>query len=110
MKIGFSTVSAAILLSGLTACTQPAAPPAQVIVERQVIHDAPPPPRREYPGAPPGPPERYAWDPGRWNSDGHQYQWRGGNWIARQGPNRAWVPAHWTHTPGGWVQVPGAWR
>jgi len=110
MKIGFRTASAIILLSGLTACNQAAPPPEQVIVERQVIHEAPPPPRQEVIVAPPGPPERYAWDPGRWNADGHQFQWHGGNWIPRQDPHRAWVPAHWTHTATGWVQAPGVWR
>ena len=110
MKIGFSSVLTIVGLCGLTACSQPPAPADQVVVERQVIHDAPPPPRREVTVAPPGPPERYAWDAGHWNSDGHQYRWQGGSWIPRQAPNRTWVPAHWVKAPNGWTQVPGAWR
>lgn len=100
-----------MLLGGLTACSQPPAPPTErVVVETRVVHDAPPPPRHEERFAAPGPPERFAWDPGHWESDGHQYQWRSGNWIERHDQNRTWVPAHWTQTPNGWVMTPGTWR
>ncbi|MBV9679495.1 MAG: YXWGXW repeat-containing protein [Acidobacteriaceae bacterium] len=69
----------------------------------------PPPPRREFIPARPGP--QYVWIAGFQRWDGARYVYVPGRWVLPPGPRyRQWVPGHWRNTRHGWIWVEGHWR
>jgi hypothetical protein len=101
----------AVLSAGsvlLTACTSRPRGGVVVTPEGQIIAQAPPEPRVEAPGAPPG--SSYVWQSGYWLNQSGRWVWLPGHWEMRPSPGATWVPGHWDNTARGWVWTPGHWK
>lgn len=83
--------------------------PAQAIAQTGysiVIHNAPPPPRRE---AVPAARRGYEWIPGYWNVNGKRHRWTAGHWErVRKGQH--YQRPEWQQTDGGWRLQRGSWQ
>ena len=73
-----------------------------------VVRIAPPRPRVERRGRPPG--RGYIWTPGYQRWDGRVYVWSPGQWVQPPRRNARWVPAHWVKRHHEWMFVEGHWR
>jgi hypothetical protein len=71
---------------------------------------APPSDRYERPPPPPGPGERWVWEPGHWRWDGVRYVWDGGHYVERRPGYARYEPGHWVRRGGIWVWDPPHWR
>jgi hypothetical protein len=109
MKPIYIGLAASLALTSLGACATAPPPRERVYVEERIVHEAPPPLRAEVIIAPPGPAERFVWDPGHWQWEAHGYRWAAGHWMPRRAGGE-WIAAHWDETPGGWKFVPAHWR
>ena len=69
---------------------------------------APPPPRYERHGQPPG--SGYVWVDGYHHWNGHAYVWIGGSWERPPHYGEVWVPGHYVNRNGYYVWIPGHWR
>jgi hypothetical protein len=73
-----------------------------------VVREAPPAPRYEDRGPPPGPDS--FWVEGHWKRDRDQWVWIRGHWDHRPRPEAVWVPGHWDRRDDGWVWIDGRWE
>ncbi|HTP82092.1 MAG TPA: hypothetical protein VMQ11_04060 [Alphaproteobacteria bacterium] len=92
------------LVVPLAACVE------RVETREVVVPRAPPAPVTEAVPAPPGPAERWVWQPGHWRWNGREYVWAAGHYVERPRRDAEWVPPHWQERGGGWVYVEGRWR
>jgi hypothetical protein len=67
----------------------------------------PPPDRVEVVVASPGP--GYAWVPGYWRWEHHDYFWTPGRWVRVHRGYHRWAPGHWEHRAHQWYWVEGRW-
>jgi hypothetical protein len=68
---------------------------------------APPPPRYERHGPPPG--SGYVWVGGYNHWNGHAYVWIGGGWQRPPRYGAVWIPGRYVNRGGYYVWVPGHW-
>ena len=91
----------ALLLSGCASHHR-----TEVITEREITSD-PPPPREEV--APPSPGDEFVWVSGYWEHHHKHWTWVSGHWQPRPHVGATWQSGHWDHTTDGWVWTPGRW-
>jgi hypothetical protein len=68
---------------------------------------APPPLKKEYRPAKPGP--NHVWISGHWKWSGGSYKWVPGHWT-KQKAGHVWVPGRWEKRGPRWVYIKGHWR
>ena len=73
-----------------------------------VIVQAPPPPRREYPGYRPAP--DYVWIDGYWVWRGRGYEWVPGRWDRPPHGHGRWNAAHYERHGNSYIFIEGSWR
>ena len=78
----------------------------------QMAPNAPPPPRYETKGYPPGPnADEYVWRKGHWvYLDGNGFSWVGGYWLRKPAFSADWKQDMWLQRTYGWTYVPGHWQ
>lgn len=78
----------------------------------QMAPDAPPPPRSEFRGNPPGQiADEYAWRDGHWEYvDGQGFRWLPGYWLRKPAFSASWRQDMWMQRSYGWALVPGYWE
>jgi hypothetical protein len=95
-------LSATALLA-LSACV---VTPPRVVLPTVTV--APPPPRVEVIGTPPG--HDFFWLPGYWGWQGDRHVWNAGRWEQHR-PGEHWVPHRWERDErGGWRMNEGRWH
>ena len=73
-----------------------------------VVSEAPPPPRVEVSGIPPGGP--VVWVPGHWKHRENLWIWVPGAWQLPPFPGAVWKAGHWDQSARGWTWTPGRWE
>jgi hypothetical protein len=72
-----------------------------------VVSEAPPPPRVEVSGIPPG--GRVVWVAGYWKHGENLWIWVPGGWQLSPYPGAVWKAGHWDRSERGWTWTPGRW-
>ena len=93
--IGFSLA----VLSLLTGCAAPSAPPPPV-----------PAPLAEAPPKPPVTTTPLLLQPGHWDWTGSSYVWQPAQFVPSEGHSNMWMPGYWAMTNGGWAWQPAHWQ
>jgi predicted small secreted protein len=72
-----------------------------------VVSEAPPLPRVEVTGIPPGGPS--VWVSGYWKHHEDLWIWVPGRWQLPPFPGAVWRAGHWDKSERGWTWTPGRW-
>ena len=89
----------AILLLAVTACETVDQPPYPPV----------PPLRAEAMAKPPVTETLLIWQPGYWDWNGAGYEWKPGQFVARDGHGGNWMPSYWQKTDRGWNWARAHW-
>lgn len=78
----------------------------------QMAPEAPPAPKSEYKGNPPGNnTDEYTWRKGHWEyRDGSGFAWLPGYWLRKPAFTASWKQDMWLQRAYGWSYVPGHWE
>ncbi len=77
----------------------------------QMAPNAPPAPRYEAHGHPPGNADEFVWRNGHWvYIDGNGFNWVRGYWLRKPGFSADWRQDMWLQHTYGWAYVPGHWQ
>lgn len=102
MKTILGTAAAILISTAAYIPVQAVAAPGYSVV----IHNAPPPPRRE---ATPSARRGYEWAPGYWNWTGRKHVWVAGHWE-RERRGYHYQRAEWRQDRDGWHLQRGGWQ
>ncbi|MSU23687.1 MAG: hypothetical protein EXS32_07680 [Opitutus sp.] len=75
-----------------------------------VIHEGPPPPRREYFHERDRPSLRHVWVSGYWAWNAGRHVWYSGHWEIPPRGHTKWAEPRWEQRGGGYIFIEGSWR
>jgi hypothetical protein len=109
VKLLFAVALGSFLVSGCQTGSGGHAPAAAGVADKTAVSDAPPAPKVEVSGRPPG--GTSVWVPGYWRHSEKLWIWVPGSWQIPPRPGAAWRAGHWDQDPtkGSWVWTPGHW-
>jgi hypothetical protein len=109
-KVLLLSATGSVLLTGCLSTHRTVVAEPRREREIVIVHEAPPPPRRDVIGH--APDKSHIWVEGYWIHTGRKWVWVPGHWELRPRASAVWVPGHWDKNDDGrgWVWTPGRWE